>query len=301
MPKLLDPKLDVVFKILFASEQNRDLLVSLLTAVLRPSSPIASVEVLNPEMPKELVTDKGAVLDLRVRLADARLVDVEMQSSVHAGLRSRALYYWARMYCSQLGPGMSYEELQPCVAIFILGENELPSDRFHSTFRVTEIHGGEPFSDQFDLHFVELPKLPAPGESPLEEQQLEDWGLFLWGPSDEEMEELARRNPMMAKAKGALEMLSAQPDVQELARLRLLAQTTYLTDMRASLAKGRAEGRAEGEAKGKADALLQLLEARGIAVPEDARVRIMACQDIAQLETWLRRAATAAAVDEVLG
>ena len=107
MPKLLDPKLDVVFKILFASEQNRDLLISLLTAVLRPSSPIVSVEVLNPEMPKELVTDKGAVLDLRVRLADARLVDVEMQSSVHEGLRSRALYYWARMYCSQLGPGMS--------------------------------------------------------------------------------------------------------------------------------------------------------------------------------------------------
>jgi predicted transposase/invertase (TIGR01784 family) len=132
------------------------------------------------------------------------------------------------------------------VAIFILGESELPSDRSHCTFRVTEIQGGEPFSDQFDLHFVELPKLPAPGESPQEERQLEDWGLFLSGPSDEELEELARRNPMMAKAKGALEMLSAQPDVQELARLRLLAQTTYLTDMRANLAKGRAEGRAEG-------------------------------------------------------
>jgi predicted transposase/invertase (TIGR01784 family) len=200
---------------------------------------------------------------------------------------------------------MSYEELQPCVAIFILGENELPSERFHSTFRVTEIHGGEPFSDQFDLHFVELPKLPAPGESPQEERQLEDWGLFLSGPSDEELEELARRNPMMAKAKGALEMLSAQPDVQELARLRLLAQTTYLTDMRANLAKGRAEGRAEGEAEGEAvgqaRALLLLLEARGVVVPDDARARIMTCRDIVQLETWLRRAATAAALHEVVG
>jgi hypothetical protein len=187
------------------------------------------------------------------------------------------------------------------VAIFILGENELPSIRFHSTFRVTEIHGGEPFSDQFDLQFVELPKLPAPGESPQEERQLEDWGLFLSGPSDEELEELARRNPMMAKAKGALEMLSAQPDVQELARLRLLAQTTYLTDMRASLAKGRAEGEAKGRAEGKAEAVLLLLETRGAVVPDDARARIMACRDIVQLETWLRRAATAAAVDEIFG
>ena len=71
MPKRLDPKLDVVFKILFSAQENRELLISLLSAVLRPSSPIASVQVLNPEMPKELVTDKGSVLDLHVKLAVA--------------------------------------------------------------------------------------------------------------------------------------------------------------------------------------------------------------------------------------
>ncbi len=33
----LDPKLDVVFKLLFAHEKNRDILIALLTAVLKPS------------------------------------------------------------------------------------------------------------------------------------------------------------------------------------------------------------------------------------------------------------------------
>jgi predicted transposase/invertase (TIGR01784 family) len=62
----LDPKQDIVFKILFSAPENRDLLISLLTAVLRPSSPIVSVQVLDPHLEKELVTDKGAVLDVRV-------------------------------------------------------------------------------------------------------------------------------------------------------------------------------------------------------------------------------------------
>ena len=45
---LLDPKLDVVFKLLFADERNRGLLISLLTAILEPPEPITGVTVLNP-------------------------------------------------------------------------------------------------------------------------------------------------------------------------------------------------------------------------------------------------------------
>jgi predicted transposase/invertase (TIGR01784 family) len=156
----LDPKLDVVFKILFADPNNRDLLLSLLSAVLRPSKPIVGAEVLNPELPKDLAADKGIVLDLRVSLADGRHVDVEMQSDPRPGLRERAMYYWARMYGSRLLRGMAYTQLEPCISIFFLGYRELPAKRFHSIFRVLEIHDREPFSNQLEIHVVELPKLP---------------------------------------------------------------------------------------------------------------------------------------------
>jgi predicted transposase/invertase (TIGR01784 family) len=300
MLKRLDPKLDVVFKILFAAPENRELLISLLTAVLRPSSPIVSVEVLNPQMPKELVTDKGAVLDLHVKLADGREVDVEMQAGQRPGLRSRALYYWARMYGAQLGPGMAYEELRPCVVVFILGYSELQSGRFHSTFGVQEVHGGERFSDQLEVHLVELPKLPKRGAGQSEEELLEDWGRFFSARGDEELEELAMSNPVIEKAKMALDFLSAQPDVQELARQRErqreLAQINWLTSARAAEAKGRAEG----EAKGRAHALVALLRARGLDVPPVLQERILACEDLAVLDGWIARAATASSIDEVV-
>ncbi|MEU4234629.1 hypothetical protein AB0F17_61020 [Nonomuraea sp. NPDC026600] len=62
-------------------------------------------------------------------------------------------------------------------------------------------------------------------------------------------------------------------------------------------ADGKAEGKAEGKTEGKAEeaarSVLLVLAARGFDVPDDIRVRITTCADLAQLETWLARAATA--------
>jgi hypothetical protein len=50
---------------------------------------------------------------------------------------------------------------------------------------------------------------------------------------------------------------------------------------------------ARGEARGRAMSVLAVLGARDVEVPTAVRERIMACEDIAQLERWLARAAHA--------
>jgi hypothetical protein len=54
-----------------------------------------------------------------------------------------------------------------------------------------------------------------------------------------------------------------------------------------------------GWAEGMAEGMLTVLSARGIDVPERARVQITECTDLAQLEAWLHRAVTIASVDEL--
>ena len=66
-------------------------------------------------------------------------------------------------------------------------------------------------------------------------------------------------------------------------------------------AKGKAEGRAEGEAAGKAQAALTVLEARGIAASDAVAARVRACRDLAELDRWVRRAATVARAEDVFG
>jgi hypothetical protein len=64
--------------------------------------------------------------------------------------------------------------------------------------------------------------------------------------------------------------------------------------------KGLAEGEALGRAEGEARALLIVLRTRGIEVPDGSRTQIVDCTDLAQLETWTARAATATRIEDVL-
>jgi len=63
--------------------------------------------------------------------------------------------------------------------------------------------------------------------------------------------------------------------------------------------QGEASGAAKGEARGEARAVLAFLDARGIEVPDDVREEIASCSDLDQLDTWIRRAATASKVQEL--
>jgi hypothetical protein len=61
-----------------------------------------------------------------------------------------------------------------------------------------------------------------------------------------------------------------------------------------------AQGRAEGRVEGEAQALLTVLQARGIVVPDAARERILAQTDPERLKRWLEKAAVANSVAAVL-
>jgi hypothetical protein len=66
-------------------------------------------------------------------------------------------------------------------------------------------------------------------------------------------------------------------------------------------AAGTAKGMAKGMAEGEARAVLAVLDARGLAIPRGARERILATTDLDLLDTWLRAAANATRLEDVLG
>jgi hypothetical protein len=61
----------------------------------------------------------------------------------------------------------------------------------------------------------------------------------------------------------------------------------YVSQLRS---QGREEGRQEGLAEGRAQAVVQVLEVRGIAIRDEDRDAILGCRDEETLTTWLNRA-----------
>lgn len=91
---------------------------------------------------------------------------------------------------------------------------------------------------------------------------------------------------------------SARRSLEEFMRTRT---HEYQSDfVRRYFYSGKAEGEAMGRAEGEANAVLGVLDARGVDVPEEARARILGCTDLDQLDAWIRRAASADSIKDVL-
>lgn len=304
----LDPKLDVVFNFLFGAERNRHLLIALLHSVLQPATPIASVEVLPPRPDVETIDEKAIFLDLRVRLESGELIDVEMQNRRHPALRERILFYWARLYTSQLHQHHRYPVLQRCVVILIASFIELEDPEFHSIFQV--IKQGRPrlFSDNLELHLLELPKLRELLAD--DEPALAGWCRFLAADTDQQRETLAMQNPILKEAKHALDDLSADEHVREIAirrelDLRLVEQDREVARQEGlgeghqrGLAAGRQEGIQEGLTKGQRGSVTKLLSLKFGTLPAETEERIRNATE-ASLERWFERAVTATTLEEI--
>jgi hypothetical protein len=74
----------------------------------------------------------------------------------------------------------------------------------------------------------------------------------------------------------------------------------FIVTMQNTWEKAREQGRDEGRAEEAARAVLTVLRARGIDVPDAIRERILAQKDPQRLERWLEKAAVAASVAEAI-
>ncbi len=264
----VDPKVDYAFKRVFGHENNTDILCSLLNAVLNPPADqrLVSAQVLNPFLDQETDDDKLAILDIKARDQLGRLYNIEMQMRCLRFLRERILYYWAKLHGGQLPAGAEYEQLRPTISVLFLDQVLFPPlNGAHHRFRLWDDERQIIFTDQLELHLIELPKF----DLPLEEltTDLDRWLFFLRHGSELDLTtwpaQLAEST--LQHAAQELHMLT-QDDIQrERYESRMKGLMDYRSEMKAERREGRQEGRLEGHQEGRQEGWLigqiQLLQA----------------------------------------
>ena len=107
---VVSAKLDIIFKKFFT--ENVDMLYSFVASMLDiPQESISENKITNPELPPESLEGKFSRLDLNLKV-DNRLVNVEIQVKNEPDYRDRTLFYWAKLYSSELKSGEDYSELK---------------------------------------------------------------------------------------------------------------------------------------------------------------------------------------------
>ena len=157
----INPRVDFAFKKLFGSEENKDLLISLINAIVYERDQVVDVSLKNPYNLADYRAGKMSILDIKALGSNGRWFNIEMQISEDYNFDKRAIYYWAKLVTEQLSEGMMFKELKKTISINFLDFNFIPDrDDVHSCYKIINTATGQDdrLHDIFELHYIELRK-----------------------------------------------------------------------------------------------------------------------------------------------
>ena len=253
----INPKVDIAFKKLFGSEENKDILISFINSVLSPEEQIKEITLKNPYNLADYMNGKLSILDIKALDENDKLYDIEMQIGEQGYYGKRALYYWGKTYTSQIDSGEMFSKLKKTVVISILDFNyfdDKKTERVHRSILAKDRDTNDTYEelDCFELHFVELQKFHI--ELAHLQTSLDRWITFLTKAYEYDKnnipEELAK-DSVIKKAIEKLDILYLDKKEQEIYEAEQKAVWNKKEEIRTAEAKGEIEGRIKGEIEGK--------------------------------------------------
>ncbi|BBB90227.1 Rpn family recombination-promoting nuclease/putative transposase [Methylomusa anaerophila] len=239
---------DYLFKWVFGREEHKDILLNFLNSVLsvNGSEELTDITLAERELDPAHLQDKLSRLDILGKASDGSFVNIEVQIVNERDIDKRTLYYWAKLYQSQLQSGQTYKELCRTVTINVLGFSFLPETQpHHSVFSLYDIATGYRLNRDMEVHFLELPKWKTLRTKP--RTRLEKWLTYLGNYANpQEMEEIVMSEPAIQKALSAEERFLQQDKERYLYEMREKALRDHLSAMYYAKEEGREEGREEG-------------------------------------------------------
>ena len=240
---ILKPKIDLIFKLIFGTEPNLDILTDFLKCVLNiKDDEFIGIEIIDPHTRTEKINDKMSILDIKLNTTRG-IINVEIQLNKYTDMEDRIIFGISKSITNQKHSGNNYK-LKKVVTILItdyvlIAEHE----QYHDIFNYNSKKTGHTFSSITEIHTLELPKLPDDYDN----SNLWYWLKFIKSEKEEDFEMLSEQKPLIKKAYGVLKELSQD----EKTRLLAEAREAYQWDIIASNRNAKAEGLREGIEKGE--------------------------------------------------
>ena len=287
---------DLMFKIFFS--KNEKLLLSLVqTFIFQPKGKvIKTVKVKNkvedkdwikememvlknPALYPKILGGKGIVLDMLATLNTGEVVNIEMQTTSHAYLRERILYYWSEIYGADFKSGENYGTLKPAYSLVFVnfpfleeepklgsiakgkaGCDSVPVDHKvgDRTVHSFSIRSDKPphfvLTEHLGMIFVDLSRFQVlKGDSKDIVDMKSAWCYFIKRSScltKESWEVLFKQSEVFKMAESALKDLSGDGYARVLEKLSKKWMSDQVTDLEYATQKGIQQGREEGKAEG---------------------------------------------------
>jgi len=252
----INPRVDFAFKKLFGSEENKDLLISLINAIVSEQEQVVEVELKNPYNLADYRAGKMSILDIKAKAENGRWFNVEMQISEDYNFDKRAIYYWAKLVTEQLSEGMMFKELKKTISISILDFNFIPDTaEVHNCYKIINTATGkdDKLHDIFELHYIELKKFKKTYHQI--NSALDRWSTFLTKADKLDKEHMPIELASDKNIVKAIEAVDRMFDEEE--RLVYETRMQSLADVESKIASAEEKGREKGREEGREEGLVQ--------------------------------------------
>ena len=279
---------DYAFKRLLGSEENKPLLQDFLECILDLTpQQVFGLEFMDKELTKEEFSDKTGILDVKLKLTDGTVIDIEIQASWNASFVKRTLFYWAKMYTADFKAGESYDKLHRCIAINIIADGFRLNDAIHSVYLLQEKTAHSILTDVLEIHFLDVQaakRAKAEVNAKGNRSQLINWLRFIGATNRKERAMIATMSPVLQMLNEKIDILTLSPIERKLyeSRMKLKSDITTIseTQFSAGVERGLAEGKSLGLAEGKSLGLaegksLGLAEGKSLGLAEGSRQKAL--------------------------
>lgn len=269
MVQMLPLTSEYVFKRIFSKQENNTMLKDFLEAILERK--ILKVVVLNPEIPKDLLDGKMGILDLKVRLENDEIIDIELEMKSEFNIKERNRNTVTKLISEQLNSEYDYTEKKKIITIHLFNFNFLQRNSYHSIAKMKfEPSIKQAFvdmgykqeeqiaTDMIEMHFIELPKFIQKNSEG--NTKLEQWLWLLTGKSSQKLEQAIKQNKEIEKAVKELEKLSKNEEEKELYECRKKAEWEYIETIDYFTRKRIKEGMEKGERKSRIEIAKKMLQ-----------------------------------------
>jgi predicted transposase/invertase (TIGR01784 family) len=248
-----NPKIDLVFRKLFGSEENKDILLSFVNAVLEEETVLTDLTLKNPYNLSSYLSGKTSILDIKAVDENGIWYDIEMQISEQGFYGKRALYYWSKVYSDQIEKAEEFRELKKTIGIHLLDYDYFKDERYLRRIVLKDFETDEiyPELDYGELYFIEMSKFKK-GYDELQ-TLLDRWITFMNKAYELEKTKIPEelQEVEIKKAIEKLEIMYFDEKEREVYE----AERKFRMDRKEEIAtaedKGRVEGKAEGLKQGE--------------------------------------------------
>ena len=255
--KLLKPKNDVVFQSIF-NQNNAKITKAFVEALLDEKitkMTINSDQILVRDTPE----DKLGILDLELDIKSNEKVDVEIQLIERANFAERLLFYFSRLYASEIKRGDSYTEAKKVILIAIIDyplELTQTISEMETVWKLCEKnHPDLVLTDSIEICILELDKVKNTYYKNKLDKKAQ-WMLFLDDPNSREVKEIMKKNNDIKDAVIEVHERSKDEQLRRLAELKEKA----IMDEKAIYKAGRLRGEKEGITQGQLEKSIEIIK-----------------------------------------